>query len=67
MGILNSSSKNTLSSLLGLSLSSAKLVIKAEHDLPGVKGGRGKRMGRGGQGGEMTQIMYVHVNKKKRI
>jgi hypothetical protein len=38
-------------------------VIKAEHDLPGTEGGRGERVG--GVEGEMTQIMYAHVNKKK--
>jgi hypothetical protein len=40
-------------------------MIKAEHDLPGTEGGKGKRWGRdegGGQRGEMTQIMYEHVN-----
>jgi hypothetical protein len=31
-------------------------VIKAEHDLLGTEGGKG---------GEMTQKMYAHVNKKK--
>jgi hypothetical protein len=39
-------------------------VIKAELDLPGTEGGRGKRMGEGGRGGEMTQTMYAHVNKR---
>jgi hypothetical protein len=39
-------------------------VIKAEHDLPGTEGGSGERVGEGA-GGEMTQIMYAHVNKKK--
>jgi hypothetical protein len=39
-------------------------VIKAEQDLPGTEGGRGQE-GRGGrQGGEMTQTMYAHVNKR---
>jgi hypothetical protein len=33
-------------------------VIKAEQDLPGTEGGREKRVG------EMTQTMYVHVNKR---
>jgi hypothetical protein len=37
-------------------ISSTKLVIRAEQDLPGTEGG-------GEQGGEMTQTMYVHVNK----
>jgi hypothetical protein len=38
-------------------------VIKAEHNLPGTEGGRGERVVEVGQGREMTQIMYVHVNK----
>jgi hypothetical protein len=37
-------------------------VIKAEHDLPGTEWGREERVGEG-QEGEMTQIMYAHVNK----
>jgi hypothetical protein len=28
------------------------------------RGGKGERVGEGGKGGEMTQIMYAHVNKK---
>jgi hypothetical protein len=40
--------------------SSTKLVIKAEHHLPGTDGGES---GRVGQGKEMTQ-MYAHVNKR---
>jgi hypothetical protein len=43
-------------------LSSTKSVIRAERDLLGTEEG-GKRGG-GGQGGEMTQIMYAHVNKQ---
>jgi hypothetical protein len=43
--------------------SSTKLVIKAEQDLPETKGGREEMVGYGGQGGEMTQTMYAHVNK----
>jgi hypothetical protein len=43
--------------------SSTKLEIRAEQALPGCKGGRGAK-GRGGeQGREMTQTMYIHVNK----
>jgi hypothetical protein len=39
-------------------------VIRAEQDLPGTEGrGRGLEDGRGGQGGEITQTMYAHVNK----
>jgi hypothetical protein len=42
--------------------SSTKLEIRAEQALPGCKG-RGAK-GRGGeQGREMTQTMYIHVNK----
>jgi hypothetical protein len=44
-------------------------VIRAEWDLTGTEGGEGERMGRG-QGGEMTQTMYLHVNKltkRKRV
>jgi hypothetical protein len=40
-------------------------VIKAEHNLPGTERERGERVRDGGRGGEMTQIMYAHVNKKK--
>jgi hypothetical protein len=43
--------------------SSTKLVIRAERDLLGTEGGRGKEGGRGEKGGEMTQTMYVHVNR----
>jgi hypothetical protein len=39
-------------------------VIKAEQDLPGTEGGRRESVGEGDEGGEMTQIMYAHVNKK---
>jgi hypothetical protein len=44
--------------------SSTKLVIRAEQALPGSEGGsgQGSKWGRG-QGGEMAQTMYVHVNK----
>jgi hypothetical protein len=43
--------------------SSTKLVIKAEQDLPGTEQGRGEEDRGGGQGVEMTQTMYAHVNK----
>jgi hypothetical protein len=43
-------------------ISSTKLVIRAEQDLPGTGGRRGTGGG-GEQGGEMTQTMYAHVNK----
>jgi hypothetical protein len=45
-------------------------VIKVEQDLPGTERGRRERVGEGGggKGGEMTQTMYAHVNKRiKRI
>jgi hypothetical protein len=40
-----------------------ELEKSAEHVLPGSDGGRGKRMGIGGQEGQMTQTMYARVNK----
>jgi hypothetical protein len=43
--------------------SSTKLVIRAKKDLPGTEGGRRGESEGGGQGGEMTQTMYAHVNK----
>jgi hypothetical protein len=43
--------------------SSTKLEIRAEQVLPGSKGEWQERVGKGGQGGEMTQRIYVHVNK----
>jgi hypothetical protein len=39
-----------------------KLEIRAEQILPGSKRERGGEEG-GGQGREMTQKMYAHVNK----
>jgi hypothetical protein len=42
--------------------SSTKSVIKAEQDLLETEG-RSWKGGGGGEGGEMTQTMYVHVNK----
>jgi hypothetical protein len=43
--------------------SSRKLEIRAEQVLPGSEeGGKGEGWG-GGQGREMTQTMYTHVNK----
>jgi hypothetical protein len=39
-------------------------VIKAEQDLPGTEGGRGKKVGEGSRRVEMTQTMYAHVNKR---
>jgi hypothetical protein len=43
--------------------SSTKLEIRAEQVLPGREGGGRKRVRGAGQGGEMTQTMYAHVNK----
>jgi hypothetical protein len=43
--------------------SSTKSITKAEQDLPETEEGRGKKDGGGGQGEEMTQTMYAHVNK----
>jgi hypothetical protein len=40
--------------------SSTKLEIRAEQVLPRSEGGEGEG---GGQGVEMTQRMYAHVNK----
>jgi hypothetical protein len=42
-------------------------MIKTEQDLPGTKEGSGGRVGGGGQGGEVTQTVYVNkgVIKKK--
>jgi hypothetical protein len=39
-------------------------VIKAEQDLPGTEGGTGGEGWGEGHGGEMTQTMYTHVNKR---
>jgi hypothetical protein len=36
-------------------------MIKAEQDLPGTEGEKGKRRGRGA--GEKNDPMYAHVNK----
>jgi hypothetical protein len=42
--------------------SSTKLEMRAEQVLLEVRGVGGKRWGQG-QGGEMTQTMYAHLNK----
>jgi hypothetical protein len=39
------------------------LEKRAEQVLPGSKGGREERERMGGEGGEMTQTMYAHINK----
>jgi hypothetical protein len=38
-------------------------MIKAEQDLPRTEWGKWGEGRRGGQGGEMIQTMYAHVNK----
>jgi hypothetical protein len=43
--------------------SSTKLEIRAEQVLPGREVWSGGEGGREGQGGEMTQTIYAHVNK----
>jgi hypothetical protein len=43
--------------------SSTKSVTRAEQDLPGTEWGEGRKGGGGGQGREITQTMYAHVNK----
>jgi hypothetical protein len=43
--------------------SSTKLEIWAEQVLPGSERRRGKEGGGRGQGAEMTETMYTHVNK----
>jgi hypothetical protein len=42
--------------------SSRKLEKRAEQILPGSEGGGGKT-GRGGQGREVAQTMYAHIDK----
>jgi hypothetical protein len=51
-----------MSFLLLLISTSTELEKNAEQVLPGRKGEVGERW-RWGQWGEMTQTMYVHVNK----
>jgi hypothetical protein len=43
--------------------SSTKLEIRAEQVLPGSERQGGVEGRVGGQGEEMTQVMYAHVNK----
>jgi hypothetical protein len=43
--------------------SSTKLEIRAEQVLPCSERGWGEKVGVGGQGLEMTQILHAHVNK----
>jgi hypothetical protein len=63
IAILNSTSKNTLSSLLCLSLFFNKISDKGRTEPAWSWGGKGREDGRGGQGTELTQTMYAHVNK----
>jgi hypothetical protein len=42
-------------------LASTKLEIRAEQFLPGSE----EVGGDGGEGGEMTQTLYTHMNKQK--
>jgi hypothetical protein len=44
-------------------ISSTKLVISAEQELPGTQDREGGKTVVGGHGGKMTRKMYVHVNK----
>jgi hypothetical protein len=44
--------------------SSTKLELRSEQVLPGSEGWSGEGSGSWGQGGEMTQTMYAHVNKR---
>jgi hypothetical protein len=57
--------------IIAYSLSSAKLDIRAKQFLPGRKGvgGRGGvgLLRGGGKGGEMSQTLYVNMNKILKI
>jgi hypothetical protein len=44
-------------------LSSTKLEIRAKQFLPGSEGMEEREKGRG-KGGEMTQTLYAHMNKR---
>jgi hypothetical protein len=50
IAVLNSTTKNALSSLLCYVFSSTKLVIRAEQDLPGTERGKGERVREWGRG-----------------
>jgi hypothetical protein len=54
--------KNAVFLIIAYFYSSMELEKSTEQVLPGRDGGGGKGGGRG-QEGEMTQTMYVHVNK----
>jgi hypothetical protein len=48
-------------------LSSTKLEIKGKIVSAWYPGGGGKGGGKGKGGGEMTQILYAHMNKRKKL
>jgi hypothetical protein len=50
--------------IIAYTFSSTKLEIRAKQILPESEGVGGEGGGGGVQGGEMTQTMYVHVNKR---
>jgi hypothetical protein len=53
--------------LIVYTLSSTKLEIRAKQFLPrseGVEGQTEGEEGNGGEGGEMTQSLYAHMNKR---
>jgi hypothetical protein len=52
-----------MSFLLPLVFSSTKLKKRAEQVLPASEGGERRRGGGRGQGAEMAQTMYAHMNK----
>jgi hypothetical protein len=62
--MLNSTSKNTLSSLLGSSLFFNKTSDKSRTQPAWNWGRKVIEGGERDKGGEMTQIMYAHVNKR---
>jgi hypothetical protein len=56
--------------IIAYTLSSTKLEIRAKSFLPGSKGVGEEREGAGGEreglgeGGEMAQTLYAHINKR---
>jgi hypothetical protein len=54
--------------IIAYTLSTTKLEIRAKQFLLGIDWVRRRGIGRGGGRGEkMTQALYAHMNKKKRI
>jgi hypothetical protein len=55
--------------IIAYTLSTTKLEIRAKQFLAGSEGEGGERegVGRWGKGGEMTQTLYAHMNKRKKI